>query len=328
MPSGRAIKPGDVVTSMSGQTIEILNTDAEGRLILCDALTYAERFKPAVVVDVATLTGACVIALGHHHTRPVRADDAVAGELLAASRARARPVLAHAARRGVRRGAEEQLRRHGQRRRPCRAARSPRRCSCAASPASIRGPTSTSPAPPGSRGRAKGATGRPVGLLTHFVLGHAAKLPAAGVSDPRDRDQLPLQRAEPHRLRLPPAAQGVAAGRRRSPSPVRTTGWPRSTTRSGRFAGRVRRPRAGSARPRRCRPACATASSGWRPIRSRRRVHEALLNLGDAAPRGFETFERLIELVSTDESDRAAARERWKRYAGRGYAIKRHEVGA
>ncbi len=64
MPDGKAVKPGDVVTSMSGQTIEILNTDAEGRLILCDALTYAERFKPACVVDVATLTGACVIALG------------------------------------------------------------------------------------------------------------------------------------------------------------------------------------------------------------------------------------------------------------------------
>ena len=64
-PAARAIKPGDIVTSMSGQTIEILNTDAEGRLILCDALTYAERFKPAAVVDIATLTGACVIALGH-----------------------------------------------------------------------------------------------------------------------------------------------------------------------------------------------------------------------------------------------------------------------
>jgi leucyl aminopeptidase len=58
------VKPGDVVTSMSGQTIEILNTDAEGRLVLCDALTYAERFKPAAVVDIATLTGACVVALG------------------------------------------------------------------------------------------------------------------------------------------------------------------------------------------------------------------------------------------------------------------------
>lgn len=68
MPSGKATKPGDVVTSMSGKTIEILNTDAEGRLILCDALTYVEQFKPAAVIDIATLTGACVIALGHVHS--------------------------------------------------------------------------------------------------------------------------------------------------------------------------------------------------------------------------------------------------------------------
>lgn len=66
MPDGRAARPGDVVTSMSGKTIEILNTDAEGRLVLCDALTYAQRFKPAVVIDIATLTGAAVVALGHH----------------------------------------------------------------------------------------------------------------------------------------------------------------------------------------------------------------------------------------------------------------------
>jgi leucyl aminopeptidase len=66
LPDGDANKPGDIVTSMSGQTIEILNTDAEGRLILCDALSYAEKFKPAAVVDIATLTGACVIALGKH----------------------------------------------------------------------------------------------------------------------------------------------------------------------------------------------------------------------------------------------------------------------
>jgi leucyl aminopeptidase len=66
LPDGKAVKPGDIVKSMSGQTIEVLNTDAEGRLILCDALTYSERFKPEVVIDVATLTGACVIALGHH----------------------------------------------------------------------------------------------------------------------------------------------------------------------------------------------------------------------------------------------------------------------
>ena len=65
MPGGGASKPGDIVTTMSGQTVEILNTDAEGRLILCDALTYAERFKPQAVIDIATLTGACIIALGH-----------------------------------------------------------------------------------------------------------------------------------------------------------------------------------------------------------------------------------------------------------------------
>ena len=84
MPGGAAVKPGDVVTSLSGQTIEILNTDAEGRLILCDALTYAERFKPAAVVDIATLTGACVIALGHHRSGLFSPDDALAAELLAA----------------------------------------------------------------------------------------------------------------------------------------------------------------------------------------------------------------------------------------------------
>jgi len=68
MPDGRATRPGDVVTSMSGKTIEILNTDAEGRLVLCDALTYVHRFKPSVVVDIATLTGAAVMALGHHRS--------------------------------------------------------------------------------------------------------------------------------------------------------------------------------------------------------------------------------------------------------------------
>ena len=78
MPDGKAVKPGDVVTSMSGQTIEILNTDAEGRLILCDALTYAERLKPRAVVDIATLTGACVIALGHLRSGLFSTDDTLA----------------------------------------------------------------------------------------------------------------------------------------------------------------------------------------------------------------------------------------------------------
>ena len=81
MPDGLAVKPGDVVTSMSGQTIEILNTDAEGRLVLCDALTYAERFKPQAVIDIATLTGACVIALGGVRSGLFSSDDALAHAL-------------------------------------------------------------------------------------------------------------------------------------------------------------------------------------------------------------------------------------------------------
>jgi len=84
MPGGAASKPGDIVTSMSGQTIEILNTDAEGRLVLCDALTYAERFKPQAVIDIATLTGACVIALGHVCSGLYANRPALARELLAA----------------------------------------------------------------------------------------------------------------------------------------------------------------------------------------------------------------------------------------------------
>jgi leucyl aminopeptidase len=84
LPSGIATKPGDIVKSMSGQTIEILNTDAEGRLILCDAMTFSRRFKPDTVIDVATLTGACVIALGHHRTGVMSTSDDLAEEILAA----------------------------------------------------------------------------------------------------------------------------------------------------------------------------------------------------------------------------------------------------
>ncbi len=84
MPGGAATRPGDVVTTMSGQTVEILNTDAEGRLILCDALTYAERFAPDAVVDIATLTGACVIALGHVASGLFSNDRKLAGEIRAA----------------------------------------------------------------------------------------------------------------------------------------------------------------------------------------------------------------------------------------------------
>ncbi len=85
MPSGKASRPGDIVTSMSGKTIEILNTDAEGRLVLCDALTYAERYKPEAVIDIATLTGACIVALGHHTTGLLSNNEPLADDLLKAS---------------------------------------------------------------------------------------------------------------------------------------------------------------------------------------------------------------------------------------------------
>lgn len=86
MPAHNASKPGDVVKSMSGQTIEILNTDAEGRLILCDALTYAKKFKPKTIIDIATLTGSVIIALGKHHSGLMANDDSLAKELLSAGK--------------------------------------------------------------------------------------------------------------------------------------------------------------------------------------------------------------------------------------------------
>ena len=177
MPSGSATKPGDIVTSMSGLTIEVLNTDAEGRLVLCDALTYVERFKPAAVVDIATLTGACITALGHHNsglfTRHDSAHDGLANELLNAGKASGDTAW----RMPIEDSYQEQLK------------------SNFADMANIGG------APAGSitaacflerytkkytwahldiagtawkSGAAKGATGRPVPLLTNFLINRAA----------------------------------------------------------------------------------------------------------------------------------------------------------
>lgn len=172
MPSGRAVKPGDVVTSMSGQTIEVLNTDAEGRLILCDALTYAERFKPAVVVDVATLTGACVVALGHHFSGMFTTDDALAAQLLAAGTAALDPCW----RMPLDEAYDEALKSNfadvgnigGRAGGAITAAMFLRRFTSKYRWAhlDIAGTAWKS-------GVAKGSTGRPVPLLTHFVLAQA-----------------------------------------------------------------------------------------------------------------------------------------------------------
>jgi leucyl aminopeptidase len=87
MPSGHATRPGDIVTTMSGLTVEILNTDAEGRLVLCDALTYVERFKPQAVIDIATLTGACIVALGSNVSAVMGNNDTLIEQLLSAGKA-------------------------------------------------------------------------------------------------------------------------------------------------------------------------------------------------------------------------------------------------
>jgi leucyl aminopeptidase len=170
MPSGRSVKPGDVVTSLSGQTIEILNTDAEGRLILCDALTYAERFKPAAVVDIATLTGACVVALGHHNSGLFASDDALADELLAASRAALDPAwrlpLDDEYDEGLKSHFADMANIAGRAGGAITAAMFLKRFAGKFKWAhlDVAGTAWKS-------GAAKGATGRPVGLLTHFVLG-------------------------------------------------------------------------------------------------------------------------------------------------------------
>ncbi len=171
LPDGAANKPGDIVTSMAGKTIEILNTDAEGRLILCDALTYARRYKPAVVVDIATLTGACVVALGAHASGLFTPDDELASALVEAGE--------HAADRAWRMPVwddyQEQLdspfadmanvggRNAGAVTAACFLARFTKDLRWAH--LDIAGTAWTS-------GKNKSATGRPVGLLTRFVMNH------------------------------------------------------------------------------------------------------------------------------------------------------------
>ena len=174
MPGGAATKLGDIVTTMSGQTVEILNTDAEGRLILCDALTYAERYQPQAVIDIATLTGACVIALGHVVSGLFANDDALAQELLAAGESagdRAWHLPLHDE-------YQEQLRSNfadfaniggrpaGAVTAACYLSRFTRKFKWAH--LDIAGTAWKS-------GREKGATGRPVPLLTQFLIKRAAR---------------------------------------------------------------------------------------------------------------------------------------------------------
>lgn len=174
MPDGQATRPGDIVTSMSGQTVEILNTDAEGRLILCDALTYTERFKPEAVVDIATLTGACVVALGSVASGLFSNQDSLADELLEAG------VSAHdrAWHMPIWDDYQPQLKTNfadmqnigGRMAGAITAA-----CFLARFAESYHWAHLDIAGTAWRGGADKGATGRPVGLLTHFLMGRAAK---------------------------------------------------------------------------------------------------------------------------------------------------------
>ncbi|HEY2336814.1 MAG TPA: leucyl aminopeptidase [Burkholderiales bacterium] len=174
MPGGHAARPGDIVTTLSGQTVEILNTDAEGRLILCDALTYAARYQPEKVIDIATLTGACVVALGHVASGLFSNDEALAAEVLAAADDARDPVwrlpLWEEYQEGLRSNFADFANIGG---RPggaitaaCYLARFTRKMRWAH--LDVAGTAWKS-------GREKGSTGRPVPLLVRFALRHAGR---------------------------------------------------------------------------------------------------------------------------------------------------------
>ncbi len=173
MPDGMAVKPGDVVTSMSGQTIEILNTDAEGRLVLCDALTYAERFKPQAVIDIATLTGACVIALGGVRSGLFTSDEALAQHLQQAGESSGdlcwRMPMDEAYAEGLKTRFADVANVAGRAAGSVTAAKFLQRFAQKYPWAhlDIAGTAWKS-------GAAKGATGRPVGLLLHYLLAKAS----------------------------------------------------------------------------------------------------------------------------------------------------------
>ena len=233
--------------------------------------------------------------------------------------------LAHAARRGVRRRPEEQLRRHGQRR-PARRRRHHRgHVPASASPASTAGPTSTSPARPGSRARPRARTGRPVPLLTHFVLSQrrAERRRACRrgrAADDRGRastSTCPTGSATPAGCCARRCARGarvvvIGADGDAGRSSTGSCGPSTPLDFVPHVAARPAQPLA---------PRCATRRSGWSTRRTTRRISEVLLNLGDELPAGFERFARVIEIVSHDDPDATRAAARWRHYADRGYAI-------
>jgi leucyl aminopeptidase len=174
MPGGHATRPGDIVTTLSGQTVEILNTDAEGRLILCDALTYAARFNPEKVIDIATLTGACVVALGNIASGLFANDEALAAEVIAAADDARDPVwrlpLWEEYQEGLRSNFADFANIGGRAGGAITAA-----CYLARFTRKLRWAHLDVAGTAWKSGREKGSTGRPVPLLVRFALRHAGR---------------------------------------------------------------------------------------------------------------------------------------------------------
>ena len=189
LPGGRAVKPGDVVRSLSGQTIEILNTDAEGRLILCDALTYAQHFDPLAVIDIATLTGACMIALGGVRSGLFASHDELADALLAAGERALDPCwrlpLDEEYAEGLKTAFADVANVAG---RPAGAVTAAKFLQRFAGRAPWAHLDIAGTGWKGS-GTAKGATGRPVGLLVHFLLATADQLATPRAAEPAPSDK-------------------------------------------------------------------------------------------------------------------------------------------
>jgi leucyl aminopeptidase len=220
MPDGQAVKPGDVVTSMSGQTIEILNTDAEGRLVLCDALTYAARFKPAALVDVATLTGACVIALGGLRSGMYASTDNLADALQKAGEAAQdlcwRMPLDDDYAEGLKSTFADVANVAGRAAGSVTAAKFLQRFvgDIPWAHLDIAGTA-------WKEGAAKGGTGRPVGLLVHYLLGQAAAVksgkPAKAAKVVKAVKAAPAKVVQA--VKVVKAVQAVAAAKPKAPRP-------------------------------------------------------------------------------------------------------------
>ena len=315
MPDANANKPGDIVTSMSGQTIEILNTDAEGRLILCDALTYAERFEPDAVVDLATLTGACVIALGAHPSALYSNHDPLAREIEHAAdhawdrvwrmplwddyQEQLKSSLADMANIGGRPAGSITA--------ACFLSRFAKKYHWAH--LDIAGTAYKG-------GRDKGSTGRPVSLLVHFLLNRAKSNPAnvteitfyTFADDPLDVARRVAAKAHGQGKQVmiyaPDAAVADAIDRLLWTTPA--LGFVPHCRDSDTLAGET--------------PVLIGTDAD--ALRSA----DVMINLHTEQPPAFARFERLVEIIGLDEAGVEQGRARYRFYKTRGYALQTHDL--